>query len=105
MKKAMISQPMAGKTEEEIKVTRDKAINKLNELGYELVNTLFTDEWVAKEKANDVANVPLWFLAKSLQKMSECDAVYFCRGWEKMRGCIVEHNVANLYGLKLIYEE
>lgn len=101
----MISQPMAGKTEEEIKVTRDKAINKLNELGYELVNTLFTDEWVAKEKANDVANVPLWFLAKSLQKMSECDAVYFCRGWEKMRGCIVEHNVANLYGLKLIYEE
>ena len=44
MKKAMISQPMAGKTEEEIKVTRDKAIKKLNELGYELVNTLFTDE-------------------------------------------------------------
>ena len=101
----MISQPMAGKTEEEIKVTRDKAINKLNELGYELVNTLFADEWVAKEKANDVANVPLWFLAKSLQRMSECDAVYFCRDWEKMRGCIVEHNVANLYGLKLIYEE
>ena len=80
----MISQPMAGKTEEEIKVTRNKAINKLNELGYELVNTLFTDEWIAKEKANDVANVPLWFLAKSLQKMSECDAVYFCRDWEKV---------------------
>ena len=101
----MISQPMASKTEEEIKVTRDKAIKKLNELGYELVNTLFTDEWVAKEKANDVTNVHLWFLAKSLQKMSECDAVYFCRGWENARGCNVEHNVANLYGLKLIYEE
>lgn len=101
----MISQPMAGKTEEEIQVTRDKVIKKLNELGYELVNTLFTDEWVAKEKANDVANVPLWFLAKSLQKMSECDAVYFCRDWEKMRGCNVEHEAADLYGLKLIYEE
>ena len=101
----MISQPMASKTEEEIKVTRDKAIKKLNELGYELVNTLFIDEWVAKEKANDVTNVPLWFLAKSLQKMSECNAVYFCRGWENARGCIVEHNVANLYGLKFIYEE
>ena len=101
----MISQPMAGKTEEEIQVTRNKAINKLNELGYEFVNTLFTDEWVAKEKANDVTNVSLWFLAKSLQKMSECDAVYFCRGWENARGCNVEHNVANLYGLKFIYEE
>lgn len=104
MKKAMISQPMAGKTEEEIKVTRDKAIKKLNELGYELVNTLFTDEWVAKEKANDVTNVPLWFLAKSLQKMSDCDAVYFCRGWAKARGCNVEHTAANLYELELIYE-
>ena len=105
MKKAMISQPMAGKTEEEIKVTRDKAIKKLNELGYELVNTLFTDEWVAKEKANDVANVPLWFLAKSLQRMSECDAVYFCNGWTKARGCNVEHTAADLYGLELIYED
>lgn len=101
----MISQPMAGKTEEEIKVTRDKAIKKLNELGYELVNTLFTDEWVAKEKANDVANVPLWFLAKVLQKMSECDAVYFCNGWAKASGCNVEHTAANLYGLELIYED
>lgn len=30
----MISQPIAGKTEEEIKVTRDKAIKKLNELDH-----------------------------------------------------------------------
>lgn len=101
----MISQPMAGKTEEEIQVTRDKAIKKLNELGYELVNTLFIEEWAAKEKSNDVTNVPLWFFAKSLQKMSECDAVYFCRGWENTRGCKVEHEAADLYGLKLIYEE
>lgn len=101
----MISQPMAGKTEEEIKVTRDKAIKKLNELGYEIVNTLLTKEWVAKEKSNDVTNVYLWFLAKSLQKMSKCDAVYFCNGWAKARGCNVEHTAANLYGLELIYED
>ena len=40
----MISQPMAGKTEAEIAEARDKAIAKLEELGYEVVNTLFTDE-------------------------------------------------------------
>ena len=102
MKKAMISQPMAGKTEEEIKITRDKAIKKLNELGYEVVNTLFTGE--AKEKSNDVVNAPLWFLAKSLQKMSECDAVYFCKGWGNTRGCEIEHDAAELYELELIYE-
>lgn len=98
MKKAMISQPVTDKTEEEIKTTRNKAIKKLNELGYEVVNILFTNEWVTKEK-------PLWYLAKLLQKMSECDAVYFCRGWARTRDCNVEHTVADLYGLKIIYED
>lgn len=48
MMKAMLSQPMAGKTDEEIRGTRDKAIKALKEKGYEIVNTLFTDEWYSK---------------------------------------------------------
>ena len=44
VKKAMISQPMAGKTDEEIVATRDLAVAKLRQMGYEVVNTLFTDE-------------------------------------------------------------
>lgn len=39
MKKAMLSQPMAGKTDEEIVATREKAIKILEEKGYEVVNT------------------------------------------------------------------
>ena len=38
--KAMLSQPMAGKTQEEIVATREKAIAALKEQGYEIVNTL-----------------------------------------------------------------
>ena len=49
MKKAMLSQPMAGKTNEEIVATREKAISVLEEKGYEIVNTLFTDEWYSKD--------------------------------------------------------
>lgn len=45
----MISQPMAGKTDEEIAKARDKAHAKLREMGYEFVNTLFTDEWYGDE--------------------------------------------------------
>lgn len=41
--KAMLSQPMAGKTEEEIIETREKAIAALRKRGYQVVNTLFTD--------------------------------------------------------------
>lgn len=47
--KAMLSQPMAGKTDEEIVATREKAIKALKEKGYEIVNTLFTDEWYSNE--------------------------------------------------------
>ena len=50
MLKAMLSQPMAGKTDEEIRETREKAIKVLRERGYEIVNTLFTDEWYSRER-------------------------------------------------------
>ena len=43
--KAMLSQPMAGKSEQEIVETRKRAIGALEKKGYEVVNTLFTDEW------------------------------------------------------------
>lgn len=107
MMKAMLSQPMAGKTEEEIIATRERAIAALKKRGYEIINTLFTDEWYSKEsmKERGVENIPLCFLAKSLENMSLCHAAYFCKGWENARGCKVEHEAAKAYGLTIIYEE
>ena len=105
--KAMLSQPMAGKTEEEIVVTRERAIKALQEKGYEVINTLFTDEWYSKEKMEErgVVQIPLCFLAKSLENMSLCDAAYFCKGWENTRGCKIEHEAAEAYGLTIHYED
>ena len=106
-KKAMLSQPMAGKSDEEIRATRDRAIDALESAGYEVVNTLFTDEWYSREnmKKRGVVQIPLCFLAKSIGNMSLCHAAYFCKGWEKARGCRIEHEIAKAYGLEIIYEE
>ena len=106
-KKAMLSQPMAGRSAEEIVATRNRAIKELEARGYEVVNTLFTDEWYSKEsmKKRGVVQIPICFLAKSLDNMSLCHAVYFCKGWDKARGCKIEHDVAVQYGLEVIYEE
>lgn len=103
----MLSQPMRGKTEKEIEETRDKAIKILKHKGYEIVNTLFTDEWCNIEAMNErgVINIPLYFIAKSLENMSLCDTAYFCKGWENTRGCKIEHDVAVAYGLNIIYEK
>jgi len=105
--KAMLSQPMNGKTDEEIIATRERAIKKLEASGYEVVNTLFTDEWYNSEnmKKRGVVQIPLCFLAKSLENMSLCHAVYFCKGWKSARGCRIEHAAAVAYGLEVLYED
>ena len=107
MKKAMRSQPKAGKSEVEILVTRNRAIAALEEQGYEIVNTLFTDEWYSRQRMEErgVVQIPLCFLAKSLENMSLCHAAYFCKGWEQARGCRIEHEAAVAYGLTILYEE
>lgn len=107
MTKAMISQPMAGETDEQIAATREKAIADLEAMGYEVVNTLFTDEWYGDEAMRErgVVRVPLCYLARSLENMSLCHAAYFVKGWEKARGCRIEHDAAVAYGLEVLYED
>jgi len=106
MKKVMFSQPMAGLTDEQIVSAREKAVQFLESEGYEVVNTLFTDEWYGKEQmeARGVVQIPLCFLAKSLENMSLCHAAYFAKGWEAARGCRIEHEAAKAYGLEILYE-
>lgn len=107
MAKAMISKPMAGKTEKEIVETRENAITFLKERGYDIVNTLFTDDWYSDKAMQErgVVQIPLCFLAKSLENMSKCHVAYFCKGWQTARGCRIEHEAAKAYGIAIIYEE
>ena len=106
MKNAMISQPMGGKTDDEIVLVRGRAMTELEKLGYSTVGTLFSDQWYSENhfKELDIVNRPLLFLAESLKQMSRCHAVYFCKGWERARGCRIEHDAALAYGLDIIYE-
>ena len=68
--KAMLSQPMAGKTDEEIIQTRERAIRILKEKGYEIVNTLFTDEWYDQENMKTVELSRFrWFFLQSHWKI------------------------------------
>lgn len=64
-----------------------------------------TDEWYSDEamKERGVVQIPLCFLAKSLENMSLCHAAYFCPGWEDARGCRIEHDAAVAYNLEVMY--
>lgn len=108
MKKAMFSAPMAGRTDAQIDEVRSFARKYLEDMGYEFVNTVFRAEAEYAPDAleqSGVKNVPLRYLAGSLENLSKCDAILFCRGWQDARGCRIEHQVAKDYGVLILYEE
>lgn len=107
MKKIMISQPMNGLTEEQIINAQNKFLEYAKKENFEVVNTYFQNEWYSNESMSSrgVVQIPLCFLAKSIENMSLCHKAYFAKGWENARGCKIEHEVALQYGMEIIYEE
>ena len=97
MIKIFISQPMKDKTDEEILLERAEVEAKLTlEYGDDVE---FIDSFM-QGAPHDAK--PLWFLGKSLQFLSEADAIYMCKGWEYARGCLIEHRAAQLYDIRII---
>lgn len=89
MKKLFISQPMKGKTNEEIESERAKAVEEakvvLND-DVEVIDSFFRDALVNAR--------PLGFLGKAIELLSMADAAYFAKDWDKYRGCKIEHSCA-----------
>lgn len=96
MKKLFISQPMKGKTDEEILAVREKAIRSAEKcLGEEVqvIDSFFQNTIEAK---------PLWYLGKSLELLATADIAFFAKGWENARGCKIENQCAIEYGIMVI---
>ena len=97
MKKLFISQPMKGKSDEDILAERQKAIKsaeaKIGE-AVEVIDSFF------QEAPADVK--PLWFIGKSLELLAGADIVYFAKGWQDARGCKIENTCAIEYGIPVI---
>lgn len=90
----MISQPMNGKTKEQIRKERAELVEKLESLGYEVIDTIIEETY----------DTPIEYLAKSIFYMAEADCILFMQGWETARGCKIEHEVAVNYGKMVVYE-
>lgn len=95
--KVFISQPMKGKTNEEIKAERNRLIGKVRALygdDIEIIDSFF-------ENAPADAR-PLWFLGKSLELLATADVAAFARGWRDARGCRIENICAIEYGIAVV---
>lgn len=100
MKKLFISQPMRGLTDEEIlKVREEIKIKAEKEIGeqVELIDSFI------KEYPGEINKViPVYYLGKSIQFLSQADVVYFGGDWKNARGCKIEHEIAKEYGIDRI---
>lgn len=92
-----ISQPMRDKTDEEIKEERDRAIRLCKKYLGDDIKVLDSFFENAPHDAK-----PLWFLGKSIEMLSRADYAFFCDGWEDARGCVIEHECAEKYGIHIV---
>lgn len=95
-KKVMISQPMRGKTNEQIKQERAQVVKELTDMGYEVLDTVFEDAPADEDTA-------IYMLSQSIRFLGRADMVVFMKGWEHARGCKIEHEVAVNYGKEIVY--
>lgn len=95
--KVMICQPMRGKSEEQIRQERDELVNKIQEEGDTYIDTIFQDE------VPEGFDIPIYYLAKSIETIAYADKIIFMDGWDKARGCIIEHEVATSYDKIISY--
>lgn len=95
--KVMISQPMKGKTNKQIREEREKLVKNLERAGLEVIDT------IVKETPPEGIDEPIFYLSKSIEFISKVDIVYFMKGWENARGCKIENRICQEYGKPTMY--
>ena len=90
--KIFISSVMNGKTEDQIISERKEVID--------LLKTVEGEEVEIIDSVLKAENKPsLWYLGESIKLMADADLVVFAPGWEKGRGCLIEHECAVKYNI------
>ena len=97
MKKLFISQPMKGKTDDEILAERSNAIQSAKDSVNDEIEVI--DSFFQGAPADAT---PLWYLGESLKLLATADVAYFAPGWDKARGCKIENACAKEYGISVI---
>lgn len=96
MKSVFISQPMGGKTHEQIMEERQRVAGiLLTMIGpFNLLDTYFTSR-VGTGK-------PLEYLGESLKYLSQADLAVFCGDWQSHAGCRVERLACKEYNIPTV---
>ena len=97
LKKVFISQPMRGKTDEEILEERRRLkellIQNFGDTPIEVLDTFFPN----LEIPDDVKHPKIYYLSKSIEMLSKADILLMADDWERYHGCIFERDIFRTY--------
>ena len=97
MKKLFISVPMKGRTEENIRNSIEKMHRVAEAVFGEELEVI--DSYI-EHKPPQNSNEAIWYLGKSLEKLSKADYFIGIRWSDCFGGCNIESEVAIRYGIK-----
>ena len=97
-----ISQPMDGKTDEEIKADRKKCEAWLVKA---FGSATIIDSFIVEDPPKDCKNIPAWYLGESIKQLARADVLVLWGDWIDARGCLLEREVAMGFRLSRMEEK
>lgn len=95
----------------------DNLVKLMDETGYrQLINMLISikssqqenveiiDSFISDYPSEINKQIPVWYLGKSIQLLSQADIAYFGGDWANARGYKIEHSIAEAYGIEIVEE-
>jgi len=90
--KVFLSQPMRGKTHEEI-LSNIREVQEFLTKYLDSTNIEIIESYSPKNKSKE----PLVALGDSIKMLANADLAVFLDDWNQYRGCIIEHHTAKIY--------
>lgn len=103
MLKVFISQPMGGKSDAEIRLVRRGAEEAVRYI-FRGCDCQMLQSYAGPAAGRESGRPQVRLLARAIDQLAEADVAYFCRGWKNARGCRIEHEICEEYGIQALEE-
>lgn len=94
----MISQPMNSVPDSEVRKNQDDLKEKFAKYNIDVIDSFLTEV-----PSTEIRNPRIFYLGRTIQNfLSDVDAVYFCTGWKKAKGCRIERDICEEYNIPIL---
>lgn len=98
--KLFISIPTNGRADSEVDAEKAAILDRIRAAYDEPVELI--DSYVSEDAPVTGDRAGAWYLGESIKRLATADAAFFAGGWDKARGCRVEHAVCREYNILIL---